>query len=122
MAGLYSTLTFRPGRMADAADSPYAAATDLAELLVTDGVAFRAAHGIVGALVRRSLDEGIALVDLVAAEPELGARGVALLAPGAGAANRRSPGGGGPGPVAVQRARLAERISQERQRWAPTGV
>ncbi|HPU38840.1 MAG TPA: argininosuccinate lyase [Microthrixaceae bacterium] len=117
MTGLYSTITFRADRMAIAADSPYAAATDLAELLVTDGVPFRAAHGIVGSLVRRSLDEGVALVDLVAAEPELGARGVALLAPGAGTANRQSPGGGGPAPVSVQRDRLAERIAGERDRW-----
>ncbi len=122
MTGLYSTITFRADRMAIAADSPYAAATDLAELLVTDGVPFRAAHGIVGSLVRRSLDEGVALVDLVAAEPELGARGVALLAPGAGTANRQSPGGGGPAPVAVQRDRLAERIAGERERWGLTGT
>ncbi len=119
MSGLYSTITFRPARMAEAADSPYAAATDLAELLVTDGVPFRAAHGIVGALVRRSLEEGVPLVDLVAAEPELGERGVALLQPGAGTANRRSPGGGGPGPVVEQRRRLAERIAAERARWSP---
>ncbi len=118
MTGLYATITFRPGPMAAAADSPYAAATDLAELLVTDGVPFRSAHGIVGALVRRSLDEGIPLVDLVAAEPELGERGVALLRPGAGTANRASPGGGGPEPVAAQRGRLAERIAAERARWS----
>lgn len=117
MTGLYSTVTFRADRMALAADSPYAAATDLAELLVTDGVAFRAAHGIVGALVRRSLDEGVPLVDLVASEPELGQRGVELLAPGAGTANRRSPGGGGPVPVAAQSERLAARIAEERDRW-----
>jgi argininosuccinate lyase len=103
--GLYATITFQPERMAEAADSPYAAATDLAELLVTDGVPFRTAHAIVGALVRRSLEEGVPLVDLVAAEPELGERGVALLAPGAGA---------------VQRARLAERLAAERDRWAGT--
>ena len=40
------------------------------------------AHAIVGALVRRSLDDGIPLADLVAAEPLLGERGVALLQPG----------------------------------------
>ena len=34
MAGLYRTLDFRTDRMAAAADSPHAAATDLAELLV----------------------------------------------------------------------------------------
>jgi argininosuccinate lyase len=118
MAGLYRTLTFRADRMAASADSPYAAATDLAELLVGDGVPFRTAHAIVGALVRRSLDEGVALADLVAAEPELGPRAVALLAPGAAVRRRTTPGGGGPGPVAVQRERLGERVAAERARWA----
>ena len=85
---------------------------------MTDGVPFRSAHGIVGALVRRSLEEGIPLVELVAAEPELGARGVELLEPGAGTANRRSPGGGGPAPVIAQRARLGDQIAIEHERWA----
>lgn len=117
MSGLYSTLEFRTERMAEAADSPYAAATDLAELLVGDGIPFRTAHAVVGALVRRSIAEGIPLVELVADAPELGERGAALLAPGAGVANRRSPGGGGPGPVEAQRERLLERIATERRRW-----
>lgn len=116
MSGLYRTIEFRADRMARAADSPYGAATDLAELLVGDGVPFRTAHGIIGALVRRSLDEGTALADLVAAEPELGERGAALLAPGRAVANRTTPGGAGPGPVADQRARLAARIRAERDR------
>jgi argininosuccinate lyase len=118
MAGLYRTIGFRTDRMAAAADSPYAAATDLAELLVADGVPFRTAHAIVGALVRRSLDDGVPLADLVAAEPELGARGVALLQPGVAVRNRTTPGGAGPAPVAQQRDRLAARLAVERQRWA----
>ena len=118
MAGLYRTVTFRPDRMARAADTPVAAATDLAELLVRDGVPFREAHAIVGALVRRSLDDEVALADLVAAEPRLGERGVALLAPGVPVTQRTTPGGGGPAPVAEQRRRLADQIERERTRWA----
>ncbi len=41
MTGLYGTLQFETHAMAASADSPYAAATDLAELLVADGVPFR---------------------------------------------------------------------------------
>ena len=67
LAGLYSTLTFDTAAMQAAADSPYAAATDLAEELVVRGTPFREAHAIVGALVRRSLADGSPLVDLVAA-------------------------------------------------------
>jgi len=117
MAGLYRTLEFRPERMAAAADSPYAAATDLAELLVRDGVPFRDAHAVVGALVRRSLSDAIPLADLVAAEPGLGERGVALLQPGVAVRRRTTPGGAGPVPVAEQRSRLADRVAEERARW-----
>jgi argininosuccinate lyase len=116
MAGLYRTLVFRTDRMAAAADSPYAAATDLAEFLVADGVPFRSAHAIVGALVRRSIDDGVPLADLVAAEPELGERARALLEPGAAVRRRTTPGGAGPGPVGEQRLRLAAALDDARAR------
>lgn len=118
MAGLYRTLQFRPDRMAAAADSPYAAATDLAELLVVEGVPFREAHAIVGALVRRSLDDGLPLDELVRDEPRLGPDAAALLAPGVSVRRRTSPGSAGPAAVADQRERLAAAISSEQQRWA----
>ncbi|MGB3410953.1 MAG: argininosuccinate lyase [Microthrixaceae bacterium] len=117
MAGLYRTITFRTDVMAEAANSPYAAATDLAELLVRGGTPFREAHGIVGALVRRSLDDGIPLVDLVAAEDRLGEAGRALLEPGVSVRQRTTPGGAGPKPVSVQRDRLSAALQVERQRW-----
>jgi argininosuccinate lyase len=118
VAGMYRTMRFDTDRMAAAADSPLAAATDLAELLVADGVPFRAAHAVVGSLVRRSLDEGIPLEELVTAEPELGPDAVAVLAPGASVRRRTTPGGAGPAAVAEQRSRLAERLDTERRRWA----
>jgi argininosuccinate lyase len=118
MAGLYRTIRFDSARMARAADSPYAAAIDLAELLVVDGLPFRDAHAVVGAIVRRSLDEGVAMDELVRAEPRLGERGVALLQPGRAVRQRTTPGGAGPVPVAEQRARLATRLAQERARRA----
>src|SRR5690606_18491454 len=64
MAGLYATLTFDVDRMQAAADSPYAAATDLAELLVSRGMPFREAHALVGGLVRDSLERKVPLVEL----------------------------------------------------------
>jgi argininosuccinate lyase len=114
MAGLYRTIRFQADRMTAAADSPFAAATDLAELLVVDGVPFREAHGIVGALVRRSLQDQTPLVELVAAEPGLGERAVALLEPGRSVRQRTTPGGAGPVPVAEQRIRLQQRIDEAR--------
>lgn len=121
MAGLYRTLQFRPDRMAAAADSPYAAATDLAELLVVDGVPFREAHAIVGALVRRSLDDGLPLDELVRDEPRLGAEAAGLLVPGVSVRRRTSPGSAGPVAVAAQRRRLAAALEQERTRWDGSG-
>ena len=117
MAGLYRSLGFRPERMAAAADSPYAAATDLAELLVVDGLPFREAHALVGALVRRSLDEGVALADLVAQEPRLGERGVVLLQPGVAVRRRVTPGGAGPEPVTRQRRELHDAIRAAHDSW-----
>ena len=65
--GMISTLTIRGDRMAAAADSPYSAATDLAEHLVVNGMAFRDAHAVVGELVRRALGGEGSLAELVAA-------------------------------------------------------
>jgi argininosuccinate lyase len=104
--------------MAAAADSPFAAATDLAELLVRRGVPFREAHAVVGSLVRRSIDEGLDLATLVAAEPRLGGDGVALLEPGVSVTQRTTPGGAGPEPVARQRLRLGERLAADGRRIA----
>ena len=110
-AGMIESMTFNTDRMQAAADSPYGAATDLAEFLVRTGVPFRDAHAIVGAIVRRSLDDGIDLAELVAAEPRLGAEAVRLLAPGVSVRQRTTAGGAGPEPVLAQlesaRAQLA---------------
>lgn len=114
MAGLVRTLEFRTDRMRAAADSPYAAATDLAEFLVRNGMPFRESHAIVGALVRDSLDAGVPLVQLVLAEPRLGPDAAHLLEPGVSVRQRTTPGGAGPAAVAVQRGRLGEAIRRAR--------
>ena len=116
VAGMVATLTFRTDRMAASADSPYAAATDLAELLVRRGTPFRDAHAIVGALVRRSIDGGEDLRALVGADPRLGPEGAALLDPGVSVRQRTTRGGAGPGAVADQRARLRARLDADRER------
>ncbi len=100
--GMIATARFVPERMKSAADAPTMAATDLAEFLVRAGMPFRDAHGIVGALVRRSLNGEGSLVELVTAEPTLGADAAALIAPGVGVTMRTTPGGAGPQPVTVQ--------------------
>src|SRR5215207_982869 len=116
MAGLYGTLTFDVARMQAAADSPYAAATDLAELLVDRGTPFRDAHALVGALVRDSLERHVPLAELVEAHPDLGADGAALLEPGRPVSRRRTAGGAGPDPVALQLQRFGRRLEVDAER------
>jgi len=116
--GMVSTLAFRTDRMAAAADSPYAAAIDLAEYLVAAGMPFRDAHAVVGALVRAALAGEGSLVDLVSADERLGPEAAALLAPGAPVRRRTTPGGAGPGPVAVQRGRFVNRLAAQAKRIA----
>jgi len=118
MSGLLATLRFDVARMAAAADSPYAAATDLAEHLVVRGMPFREAHAIVGGLVRTSIEGDIPLADLVHAHPALGEEAVPLLAPGVSVTRRTTPGGAGPGPVAVQLQRFQARLAADRARVA----
>jgi argininosuccinate lyase len=119
LTGLYATMSFLVENMQQAADLPYAAATDLAELLVERGTPFRDAHALVGALVRDSLERHVPLSELVAAHPSLGAEGAALLEPGRAVARRTTPGGAGPDAVAVQFDRLARRIDADAERIGP---
>ena len=114
--GMVSTLELRTDRMAEAADSPYAAAVDLAEFLVTSGTPFREAHAVVGALVRTALAGEGSLVDLVVADERLGPEAAVLLAPGVAVRRRTTPGGAGPEPVAVQRERFAEQLAAQQSR------
>jgi argininosuccinate lyase len=116
LAGMIESAEFVTDRMAAAADAETAAATDLAEWLVAGGTPFRDAHAIVGELVRRSLDTGTPLAELVTADARLGAAAAELVAPGVSVRRRTSPGGAGPGPVAVQLERFEETLRRQRDR------
>ena len=118
MSGLLATSTFATGAMAAAADSPYAAATDLAELLVEGGTPFREAHAIVGEIVRRALDGEATMAELTAAHPLLGHAGAAILEPGVSVTRRTTRGGAGPVPVAAQLERFRTRVGDDAARVA----
>src|SRR5699024_5478468 len=64
VAGMISTITFHTDRMADMAPAGFTLATDLAEWLVRQGVAFRVAHEVAGECVRRAEQRGIGLAEL----------------------------------------------------------
>ena len=117
LAGLLGTATFDTARMQAAADSDgSAAAVDLAEWLVSRGMAFRHAHGLVGSLVRDSAERRVPLAELVQAHPDLGSEAVSLLEPGSAVVRRITPGGAGPGPVSEQMARFSRLLEREQER------
>jgi len=116
VTGMILTVRFNDDRMRAAADSPAAAAVDLAEFLVADGMPFRDAHEVIGGLVRDALDRGVPLGELVAAHAALGPNAAGLLEPGVAVTRRTTPGGAGPGPVAAQRARFRQRLEDDEER------
>ncbi len=119
LSGMVATAVFDHERMAAAADGPALAATDLAELLVERGMAFREAHALVGGLVRASLEpNGPPLASLVAAHPELGEEAAAFFQPGTAVARRTTAGGAGPAPVARQLERFRVRLLADGERLA----
>jgi len=96
-------------RMREQGSDPAMLATDLAEYLVRQGVAFRDAHGAVGRLMRHGADTGRPLTEYDLAELRkfhraFGADALGLLNPASSVAHRNSPGGTG---TAEVRRRLA---------------
>jgi len=121
LSGLLATVSFDAGRMQEAANGPAVAAVDLAEWLVEQGMPFRQAHGVVGGLVRDSIERHVPLVELVEAHPALGSEAVALLEPGVAVTRRTTPGSAGPLAVKIQLERFVHRLESDRNRIAFSG-
>src|SRR5699024_2149487 len=62
--GMVSTMEFRKENMEKSAKNGFTNATDAADYLVNHGVPLRDAHGIVGQLVLKCIEKGIALDEL----------------------------------------------------------
>jgi argininosuccinate lyase len=110
--GMLGAITFDRERLAAAAADEFLAATDVADMLVRRGVPFRDAHGIVGGVVRRALEEGKSLSELTGEElaahsPLLDAEFHATLEPRAWLEGKVSEGG-----TAV--ARVREQLEKAR--------
>jgi argininosuccinate lyase len=90
LTGLIRALAFDTDRTGEAASDESLYATDLAEWLVRQGTPFRDAHAIVGRCVRRALDAGLRLSEVVASDPDLGPSAAALFEPGEAATRRGS--------------------------------
>ena len=122
VSGMVATLVFHTDRLASLAPQGFALATDIAEWLVRQGVAFRVAHEVAGACVRVCEQRGIELWDLT--DDDLAALSPALT-PGVrevltveGSLASRN-GVGGTAPVRVAEQLLAARAALDAGRvWA----
>jgi argininosuccinate lyase len=123
MTGMIRTLTFDVDRMAASAPEGFTLATDIAEWLVRQGMAFRQAHEIAGACVRLAEARGVELSDLT--DDEFAGIDAALtpdvrsvLTVQGALASRDAFAGTAPDRVAEQLNALADDVSRARTRWA----
>jgi argininosuccinate lyase len=117
--GMIATITFHRDRMEELAPEGFSLATDVAEWLVKQGVAFRQAHEIAGAAVRYCEQRGVNLSGLTDADLEAidsrltpAVRGV-LTVPGS-LASRDGRGGTAPARVREQLAEVRGRLEEQR--------
>jgi argininosuccinate lyase len=107
--------------MRSAAEEGHSTATDLADLLVRQGLPFRDAHEAVARAVRLASERGCELAALPPADlqallpaggPQLGAEALAMLRVDASVAARSHAGGTSPAQVRAQVARWRERLAR----------
>ena len=111
---------FDTGAMRRAASDPALQATDVAEHLVANGVPFREAHTVVGALVAETVAAGRTLADLDlgewrAASDHFAPTIVDLFDPDSALRRRDVPGGPGPRSVGRQLTRARALVARTRR-------
>jgi argininosuccinate lyase len=112
MAGLIASLTFNYEVMERNATAGFSLATDVADYLVRQGVPFREAHEIVGALVAHCEEHGIELHEasdeaLASVSPHLTPEVRSSMTLEASLRTKSGRGGTAPDQVSQQRAELA---------------
>ena len=117
--GMVATLTFDTARMAALASGGFSLATDVAEWLVRQGVAFREAHEVAGACVRRCEEigctlEGLSVETLADIDPRLTPAVREVLSVEGSVASRAGRGGTAPPRVAEQIAELRAGLAGHR--------
>jgi argininosuccinate lyase len=120
LARMLPRLGFKTEVMAEAASDPALMATEVADYLVTKGVAFRKAHQLVGKAVRRAQTRRVSLADLELGEWQaidgvFDSEVAQLFDPRRALARRQSTGSAGPAPVkrALLRATLAVKRNRD---------
>ena len=113
--GMVATLTFNTERMAQLAPQGFSLATDVAEWLVKQGVAFRDAHEISGELVQFCETRGLELheptdADYLSVSEHLNPEVRSVLTIEGSVNSRNGAGGTSPALVAKQLSALTERV------------
>ncbi len=121
VTGMVATLTFDTTRLAELAPQGFSLATDVAEWLVREGVAFRVAHEVAGECVQRCEELGVELDELTdeqlaAISPHLTADVRSVLTVEGSVASRNGRGGTAPVRVAEQLAELRTVVAEHRAR------
>ncbi len=123
VTGMVATLEFDTERMADLAPQGFSLATDVAEWLVREGVAFRVAHEVAGACVRRCEElgcelDGLTDEQLAEVSPHLTSAVRDVLTVEGSVASRDGRGGTAPARVAEQLDELAAAVERVHGRLA----
>ena len=114
--GMVRDMTVHIDAMAEAAETGYATATELADWLVQGlGLPFRDAHHVTGRVVRLAEErrcrlQDLSLADLQSVEPRISAEALSLLGTARAIERRTSYGGTAPDEVRRQAARARERF------------
>jgi argininosuccinate lyase len=114
---MLETATWDLDRMKDAVRGDFSTATDLADYLASQGVPFRTAHELVGAVVRGCQERGLTLEGLTPAllaeiAPDIPASALEVISPEDSVRRRESQGGPGHEAIRKQLAQ-AKRLFQE---------
>ena len=115
--GMLEGISFRRGRLAQAASDEFLAATDIADLLVRRGLPFRQAHGVVAGLVRMAVAQGkdlsaLTREELASASSLLDDEYYAVLQQGAWLESKVSEGGTSLPRVRAQLAQLRTELAR----------
>ena len=116
MAGLLSSMSFHLDTMERNATAGFSLATDVADSLVRQGVPFREAHEVVGALVAHCESQGVDLhevsdADLASISPHLTPAVRSTMTLESSLASKAGLGGTAPEHVASQRAELVALVN-----------
>jgi argininosuccinate lyase len=122
LTGMIATLVFDTQRLESLAPQGFSLATDVAEWLVRQGVAFRVAHELAGECVRVCESRGVELADLsdedfAAISEHLTPQVRSVLSVAGSLSSRSAHGGTAPDRVAEQLGRLREVLAGH-QEWA----